>query len=115
MPTYAYACRDCGHAFDVQQSFSDDSLTVCPECEGRLRKKFNSVGVVFKGSGFYRTDSRASSSSVETGNSPAAKPAGTSSGSEGKAPSTPAKSSGTSSSSSSSAKGSATAATAASA
>ncbi|WP_309071494.1 FmdB family zinc ribbon protein [Arthrobacter sp.] len=70
MPTYAYACRDCGHAFDVQQSFSDDSLTVCPECEGRLRKKFNSVGVVFKGSGFYRTDSRSTSSSVETGASP---------------------------------------------
>ncbi|WP_422933817.1 FmdB family zinc ribbon protein [Sinomonas sp. P47F7] len=61
MPTYAYACKDCGHAFDVVQSFSDDSLTVCPECGGSLRKKFNSVGVVFKGSGFYRTDSRSSS------------------------------------------------------
>jgi putative FmdB family regulatory protein len=58
VPTYAYACKDCGHAFDIQQSFSDDSLTVCPECGGSLRKKFNSVGVVFKGSGFYRTDSR---------------------------------------------------------
>ena len=92
MPTYAYACRDCGHAFDVQQSFSDDSLTVCPECEGRLRKKFNSVGVVFKGSGFYRTDSRSSSSSVETGNS-AAKPS-TSSASEGKAASSSTSSSG---------------------
>lgn len=64
VPTYAYACKDCGHAFDVQQSFSDDSLTVCPECRGALRKKFNSVGVVFKGSGFYRTDSRSTSSSV---------------------------------------------------
>lgn len=64
MPTYAYACKDCGHAFDIQQSFSEDSLTVCPECRGTLRKKFNSVGVVFKGSGFYRTDSRSSSSSV---------------------------------------------------
>lgn len=64
MPTYAYACKDCGHAFDIQQSFSDDSLTVCPECRGKLRKKFNSVGVVFKGSGFYRTDSRSTSSSV---------------------------------------------------
>ena len=63
MPTYAYACKDCGHAFDIQQSFSDDSLTVCPECEGALRKKFNSVGVVFKGSGFYRTDSRDSKGS----------------------------------------------------
>lgn len=58
MPTYAYACKDCGHNFDVHQSFSDDSLTTCPECGGTLRKKFNTVGVVFKGSGFYRTDSR---------------------------------------------------------
>ncbi|MET3140321.1 UNVERIFIED_ORG: putative FmdB family regulatory protein [Arthrobacter sp. UYEF10] len=58
MPTYAYACKDCGHAFDVFQSFTDGTLTSCPECQGALRKKFNSVGVVFKGSGFYRTDSR---------------------------------------------------------
>ncbi|MBD8044070.1 FmdB family transcriptional regulator [Arthrobacter sp. Sa2BUA2] len=64
MPTYAYACKDCGHAFDIQQSFTDDSLTVCPACGGNLRKKFNSVGVVFKGSGFYRTDSRESASTV---------------------------------------------------
>ena len=62
MPVYAYACKDCGHAFDIRQSFSDDALTVCPECGGVLRKKFNSVGVVFKGSGFYRTDSRAGAS-----------------------------------------------------
>ncbi|MBP2413419.1 putative FmdB family regulatory protein [Arthrobacter stackebrandtii] len=72
MPTYAYACKDCGHAFDIQQSFSDNSLTVCPECGGALRKKFNSVGVVFKGSGFYRTDSRSSSSSVPAASAPAA-------------------------------------------
>ena len=58
MPTYAYACKDCSHAFDIVQSFTDSTLTSCPECEGTLRKKFNSVGVVFKGSGFYRTDSR---------------------------------------------------------
>ncbi len=58
MPTYAYACTTCPHRFDVVQSFTDDALTTCPECEGRLRKVFNSVGVVFKGSGFYRTDSR---------------------------------------------------------
>ncbi|CAM3445584.1 hypothetical protein NODU109028_17225 [Nocardioides dubius] len=63
MPTYQYACTECGHAFEIVQSFSDDSLTVCPECEGRLRKVFNAVGVVFKGSGFYRTDSRSGSSS----------------------------------------------------
>jgi len=60
VPTYQYACTeaDCGHAFEQVQSFSDDALTVCPQCEGRLRKVFNAVGVVFKGSGFYRTDSR---------------------------------------------------------
>jgi len=63
VPTYAYACKDCGHAFDIVQSFSDSSLTSCPECQGTLRKKFNSVGVVFKGSGFYRTDSRDSKGS----------------------------------------------------
>lgn len=63
MPTYAYACKDCGHDFEIVQSFSDNSLTTCPECGGTLRKKFNSVGVVFKGSGFYRTDSRDSKGS----------------------------------------------------
>ncbi|MGO1318985.1 MAG: FmdB family zinc ribbon protein [Galactobacter sp.] len=61
MPTYEYACKDCGHHFDIFQSFDEDSLTVCPQCQGTLRKKFNSVGVVFKGSGFYRNDSRSSS------------------------------------------------------
>lgn len=64
MPTYAYACKDCSHTFDIQQSFTDDTLTVCPECSGNLRKKFNSVGVVFKGSGFYRTDSRDAKSTI---------------------------------------------------
>ncbi|GER21758.1 hypothetical protein NCCP1664_02550 [Zafaria cholistanensis] len=64
MPTYVYSCKDCDHAFETVQSFNEDSLTVCPECSGVLRKKFNSVGVVFKGSGFYRTDSRGSSSST---------------------------------------------------
>ncbi len=59
MPTYQYACTECRHAFEQVQSFSDDSLSVCPECSGRLRKVFNAVGVVFKGSGFYRNDSRA--------------------------------------------------------
>ena len=63
MPTYSYACKACGHAFDAVQSFSDEALTVCPECQGALRKKFGTVGVTFKGSGFYRTDSRASSGS----------------------------------------------------
>ena len=63
MPTYQYACTECGHAFEQFQSFSDDALTECPQCQGRLRKLFNAVGVVFKGSGFYRNDSRADSSS----------------------------------------------------
>ena len=61
MPTYEYACADCGHNLEAVQSFSDDPLTVCPECGGTLRKVFGNVGVVFKGSGFYRTDSRKSS------------------------------------------------------
>ncbi|WP_243056504.1 FmdB family zinc ribbon protein [Nocardioides sp. SR21] len=66
MPTYQYACTECGHAFEQVQSFSDDALTTCPECQGRLRKLFNAVGVVFKGSGFYRTDSRGSSTASES-------------------------------------------------
>lgn len=66
MPTYQYACTDCGHAFEQFQSFSDDALTTCPECSGKLRKLFNAVGVVFKGSGFYRTDSRSKSTTSET-------------------------------------------------
>ncbi len=70
MPTYQYACTECNHAFEEVQSFSDASLTVCPECNGKLRKVFNAVGVVFKGSGFYRTDSRsASSSSIDSSSS----------------------------------------------
>ena len=64
MPTYQYACTECGHAFEQVQSFNDDALSVCPVCSGRLRKVFNAVGVVFKGSGFYRTDSRSGSSST---------------------------------------------------
>ena len=59
MPTYQYACTACGHQLEAVQSFADEPLTECPACEGRLRKLFSSVGVVFKGSGFYRTDSRA--------------------------------------------------------
>jgi putative FmdB family regulatory protein len=64
VPTYQYACTECGHAFEQFQSFSDDALTECPECQGRLRKVFNAVGVVFKGSGFYRNDSRDKKSST---------------------------------------------------
>ncbi|BCN77637.1 FmdB family zinc ribbon protein [Prescottella equi] len=64
MPTYSYACTKCDNKFDIVQSFSDDTLTVCPACSGKLRKLFNSVGIVFKGSGFYRTDSRGGGSST---------------------------------------------------
>ena len=69
MPTYAYRCAACGHAFDIHQSFADDALTVCPECGGELRKQYGSVGVTFKGSGFYRTDSRGGSSSSSSASS----------------------------------------------
>lgn len=59
MPTYSYRCTECSNAFDIQQAFTDDSLTECPVCGGRLRKVFSAVGVSFTGSGFYRNDSRA--------------------------------------------------------
>jgi len=69
VPTYAYRCSECDHAFDIYQQFSDDALTECPECGGVLRKVFGSLGVTFNGSGFYRTDSRASSSNSKNTNS----------------------------------------------
>ncbi len=80
MPTYQYSCTECGHFLEIFQSFSDDSLTVCPECEGRLRKVFNAVGVVFKGSGFYRNDSRSQKSGDESGGSSSDAGAGSSDG-----------------------------------
>lgn len=90
MPTYAYACTACDHRFDAVQSFTDDALTLCPECGGALRKQYGSVGVTFNGSGFYRTDSRgnagdgaktstSSKSSSSTGANPAPAKAATSS------------------------------------
>lgn len=66
MPTYQYACTACGHQLEAVQTFADEPLSECPACEGRLRKLFSGVGVVFKGSGFYRTDSRAAASSSST-------------------------------------------------
>jgi len=99
MPTYQYACTECGHAFEQFQSFSDDALTVCPECDGRLRKVFNAVGVVFKGSGFYRTDSRGKESA---GTSTAASAASSSSSDSGSSAGSSSSSAGSSSSSSSS-------------
>ena len=98
MPTYQYACTACGHKFDAVQSFSDASLTDCPECAGRLRKVFSSVGIVFKGSGFYRTDSRATESAgdvkAEKSDKSEKKPAdaGSSGGDGGSAKKEPAKS-----------------------
>jgi putative FmdB family regulatory protein len=61
MPTYEYRCKDCGRHLEVVQSFTDDPLTVCPNCKGILKKVFSPVGIVLKGSGFYRTDSRPAS------------------------------------------------------
>ena len=87
MPTYAYACTQCGHTFDLAQSFSEDPLTICPECDGRLRKVYGSIGITFKGSGFYRTDSRAGasipSSSSSTSDSSASKGSGGGGSSDG--------------------------------
>ncbi|MFI8528224.1 FmdB family zinc ribbon protein [Promicromonospora sukumoe] len=119
MPTYAYRCADCGHAFDIHQEFKDESLTVCPECQGRLRKVFSSVGVTFKGSGFYRTDSRSTSTSSTvkagksessgSGSDSSSSGSGSSSGDSGSS-SSGTSSSGSSSSSSSSGSGSSKAA-----
>ena len=95
MPTYQYACKECDHRFEVVQSFSDASLTDCPECQGTLRKLYGSVGVIFKGSGFYRTDSRSDSKS-----STAAKPSSESSSSSSDSSSSSTSSNGSSSSSS---------------
>ena len=62
MPTYQYLCTECGHEFEVVQSFSDDAISACEKCQGAVRKVYNSVGIVFKGSGFYKTDSRSNPS-----------------------------------------------------
>lgn len=69
MPTYQYQCTQCGEGLEAVQKFTDDALTVCPNCDGRLKKVFSAVGIVFKGSGFYRNDSRGSSSSSPSGSS----------------------------------------------
>ncbi|MGG7508794.1 FmdB family zinc ribbon protein [Plantibacter sp. YIM 135249] len=113
MPTYAYRCTECGNAFDVQQAFTEDSLTVCPSCGGKLRKLFSAVGVTFNGSGFYRTDSRAgasksssvpaSSSSSDSGSSSGGSSSSGSKSDSGSSSSSSSGSSGSSSSSSSSA------------
>ncbi len=90
MPTYSYRCTECDTAFDIQQAFTDDSLTECPTCQGRLRKVYNSIGVTFNGSGFYRTDSRSpGKSEVSSGGSADSGSSSSTSTSDSK-PSTPA-------------------------
>jgi putative FmdB family regulatory protein len=69
VPTYEYVCKACGEHLEVVQSFHDEPLTVCPSCGGQLRKVFGSIGIVFKGSGFYKTDSRSSSSTSSSSSS----------------------------------------------
>ena len=98
LPTYQYACTECGHSFEQFQSFSEDALTVCPVCDGKLRKLFNAVGVVFKGSGFYRTDSRTDGKSAPASSSSTSDSSSGEKKSETKveAKSTPAKSDSTS-------------------
>ncbi|MFB9575299.1 FmdB family zinc ribbon protein [Streptomyces yanii] len=110
MPTYQYQCTECGEGLEAVQKFTDDALTVCPNCEGRLKKVFSAVGIVFKGSGFYRNDSRGSSSSSTPSSSPAkasssASSSSTGSDSKSSASSASASSSSSSSSSASSASG----------
>jgi len=100
MPTYAYACKQCGHRFDAVQSFADPALTECPECGGPLRKEYGSIGVTFNGSGFYRTDSRASSGGdgAAKGSSSGSSSSGGSSGGDSGGSSTGSKSGATASS-----------------
>lgn len=99
MPTYAYACKQCGHRFDAVQSFADPTLTECPECGGPLRKEYGTIGVTFNGSGFYRTDSRAGEKKGADASS-----SSSSSGGDSSSSSSSSSSSGDSSSSSASSK-----------
>ncbi len=108
MPTYQYQCTACGEGLEAVQKFTDEPLTECPACSGRLRKVFSAVGIVFKGSGFYRTDSRSSSStsssaSADSSNSTASSAAGGSSDSSGSGSGSNGSSSGSASSSAKSA------------
>lgn len=100
MPTYSYACTECDNRFDAVQAFSDDALTTCEKCSGRLRKLFGSVGVVFKGSGFYRNDSRESAKSSSNGSAKSSSSSSSEGSSSSEASSSSEKSSSSSSSSS---------------
>src|SRR5437899_3042448 len=86
VPTYQYTCTECGEPLEAVQKFSDAPLTVCPACGGRLRKVFSAVGIVFKGSGFYRTDSRNGSSAAPAASSSTTSDSGSSNGSADKKP-----------------------------
>ncbi|MFT2015511.1 FmdB family zinc ribbon protein [Streptomyces sp. 796.1] len=109
MPTYQYQCTECGEGLEAVQKFSDEALTECPSCKGRLRKVFSAVGVVFKGSGFYRTDSRnASSSSSPSSSSKTTKSSSETSSSSGSTSSSSDSSSSSSSSTSTSSSSSTT-------
>ncbi|CAN5397826.1 hypothetical protein BH11ACT5_BH11ACT5_20810 [soil metagenome] len=88
MPTYSYRCTECDSAFDIVQAFTDDTLTVCPTCGGKLRKVFSPVGVTFSGSGFYRTDSRSTPASSDSA-APAKKDAPAAPAASSSTPSTP--------------------------
>ncbi|MEU9225846.1 FmdB family zinc ribbon protein [Streptomyces massasporeus] len=101
MPTYQYQCTECGEGLEAVQKFTDDALTECPNCQGRLKKVFSAVGIVFKGSGFYRNDSRGSSSSSSPAKSSSTSSSGSSSSDSGSSSSGSSSSSSTSSSSSS--------------
>lgn len=106
MPTYQYRCTECEHDLEAVQKFTDDPLTECPECRGRLRKVFNAVGVVFKGSGFYKTDSRSSGASANGSSSSSTKASSDSASSSSSDSSATSASSGSSTGDSSSAGGS---------
>ncbi|MER5309917.1 FmdB family zinc ribbon protein [Streptomyces sp. NPDC002773] len=106
MPTYQYQCTECGEGLEAVQKFTDDALTECPQCKGRLKKVFSAVGIVFKGSGFYRNDSRGSSSSSSPASKPTTPSSTTSSSSDAKPAASTASSSASSSSASSSSTGS---------
>jgi putative FmdB family regulatory protein len=101
VPTYQYQCTECGEGLEAVQKFTDEALTECPSCEGRLRKVFSAVGIVFKGSGFYRTDSRGSSSASTDSSDGSAKSSSSGKNDSGSSSSN-SSSAGTSSSSSSS-------------
>ncbi|MET7296520.1 FmdB family zinc ribbon protein [Streptomyces griseoloalbus] len=113
MPTYQYQCTECGEGLEAVQKFTDDALTECPNCQGRLKKVFSAVGIVFKGSGFYRNDSRGSSSSSSPAASKSSGSSSTSSSASSSSSSDSGSGSGSSSSTGSSGSGSSTSTTAA--